>query len=275
MKLERGNRKLENIFRKGNAAFMPYVCCGDPTPRFTVRAVKTLAAAGADAIEFGIPFSDPIADGKSIQAASMRSLQNGMTPSKALDVLREIRKETGIPAIVMTYYNIVLANGGEAFLKRAREAGADALIVPDVPLEESAALEASCKGAGLKLIRMVSLSCSDARLRAISGKAEGFIYVVGTLGTTGARESMSTEAASLVGRMKRITQVPVAVGFGISKPEHAAFFRKAGADGIIVGSAIVDAYSGHIGKDGQINEEKALADVEMLARAIKAAGASE
>jgi len=262
---------LDEIFTKDRAAFMPYVCCGDPNPDFTVRLVKALTAGGADAIEFGIPFSDPIADGKSIQAASMRSLQNGMTPSKALDVLREIHRETGIPAIVMTYYNIVLANGGEAFLKRAREAGADALIVPDVPLEESAALQAACSGAGLKLIRMVSLSCSDERLKAIAAKAEGFLYTVGALGTTGARESMSAEAASLVGRVKRISQVPVAVGFGISKPEHAAFFRKAGADGIIVGSAITDTYSRHIGKDGMIDEDGALAELEKYARAMKAA----
>ncbi|MFH0884951.1 MAG: tryptophan synthase subunit alpha, partial [Candidatus Micrarchaeota archaeon] len=254
--------KLEDAFGKGGASFMPYICCGDPNPEFTIRAVKALAAAGADAIELGIPFSDPIADGMSIQAASARALRSGMTPSKALDVLREIREQTQIPVIVMTYYNIILANGGEGFLRRARDAGADALIVPDVPLEESVALQAACREAGLTLIRMVSLSCSDARLMKISEKAEGFIYAVGALGTTGARDNLGKEAAELVQKMKGITGLPVAVGFGISKPAHAAALVEAGADGIIVGSAIADIYSGHIGKDGVIDEGGALAELE-------------
>ena len=262
---------IEDAFRKNGAAFMPYICCGDPSAGFTVRIARALAASGADAIEFGIPFSDPIADGKSIQAASARALLGGMTPLKALGVLGDIRKETEIPIIVMTYCNIIIANGGEAFLKKAREAGADALIVPDVPLEESYALAEQCRAAGLKLVRMASPSCSDARLRRISENAEGFIYAVGALGTTGARDSVGKEAAALVQRMKGITDLPVAVGFGISKPAHATTLREAGADGIIVGSAIADAYSKHIGKDGTIDVDAALGEVGAFAKGMKAA----
>lgn len=262
---------IEDAFRKNGAAFMPYICCGDPSAGFTVRAVRALAASGADAIEFGIPFSDPIADGKSIQAASARALLSGMTPLKALEVLGDIRKETEIPIIVMTYCNIIIANGGEAFLKKARVAGADALIVPDVPLEESHALAEQCRAAGLKLVRMASPSCSDARLKRISENAEGFVYAVGALGTTGARDSVGKDAAALVRRMKGITDLPVAVGFGISKPIHATVLREAGADGIIVGSRIADIYSRHIGKDGKMGEESALEELAGYAKAMKAA----
>jgi tryptophan synthase alpha chain len=262
---------IEDAFGKNGAAFMPYICCGDPSAEFTIRAVRALAASGADAIEFGIPFSDPIADGKSIQAASARALQGGMTPSKALGVLQEIREQTEIPVIMMTYYNIILAMGGEGFLKKARDAGADALIVPDVPLEESEALQGASKGAGLCLIRMVSLSCDDARLRNIAEKAEGFIYAVGTLGTTGARDDVGAETAGLVKRMKAITPLPVAVGFGISKPAHAAALTDAGANGIIVGSAIADIYSAHIDDDGKIDEDAALEELERFAKEMKAA----
>jgi tryptophan synthase alpha chain len=272
MILETGGRKLETIFKRGQAAFMPYICCGDPYPDFTVKAIKTLVAAGADAIELGIPFSDPIADGRTIQAASARALESGMTPEKALDVLRTIRREgIDVSVILMTYYNIVLANGNEKFLRTAKEAGAEALIVPDVPLEESEGLQAACSGAGLKLIRMVSVSCSEVRLKVIAERAEGFLYVVGALGTTGVRESVSEEASDLVRRVKCMASLPVAVGFGISKPEHAAALKEAGADGIIVGSAIADVYSRYIKPDGTLDEDLALAELEKFAKAMKVA----
>lgn len=262
--------KLEGVFQKGKAAFMPYLCCGDQGADFTLRAAKALADAGADAIELGIPFSDPIADGKTIQAASMRALQNGMTPAKALDTLGKMRKETGVPIILMTYYNIILANGGAAFLKKAHEAGAEALIAPDVPLEESAPLHEACSGAGMKLIRMVSVSSDESRIKRISKVAGGFIYAVGSLGTTGARDCIGDDAAALVKRVRRVTQLPVAVGFGVSRPDHATALAAAGADGVIVGSAIADAYMKGAGKGGAVDEDKALEGLASYARAMKA-----
>jgi tryptophan synthase alpha chain len=262
---------LSDAFKKPGAAFMPYLCCGDPDAEFTLKAARALAASGADALELGIPFSDPIADGKSIQAASVRALRAGMSPDKALGILGRIRREAGIPLIIMTYYNIILANGGGSFLGKARSAGAGAIIVPDVPLEESDALQAQCTGAGLKLVRMVSPSCSDERIARIAEKAEGFVYAVGALGTTSARASLGLEAAGLVRKVKAISNLPVAVGFGVSKPEHAKALAQAGADGIIVGSAIADIYSGYIRKDGRIEEAGALRALGSYAREMKSA----
>ncbi len=261
-----------HIFKDKNAAFLPYICCGDPSADFTVKLAKTLVNAGADAIELGIPFSDPIADGKTIQSASLRALENGIIPPKALEVLDRIRKEgVKIPIIIMTYYNIILANGGTKFLKNAKIAGANAVIVPDVPLEESDSLEEMCRNNELGLVRMVSISSDEKRLKAISKKADCFVYVVAELGTTGARENVNDNAIALVKRAKSLFYVPVVIGFGISKPEHVTTFIKAGADGIIVGSAIIDIYSKYISgeKTKTINEKSALEEMEKFAKAMK------
>lgn len=248
-------------------AFMPYVCCGDPSVEFTLKLVEKLAESGADAIELGIPFSDPIADGKTIQAASSRALSNGMTPEKAVGVIRAIReKGIEVPVAVMTYYNIVYCNGEERFLKKIKEAGADGLIVPDVPLEESGGLQAACKEAGLDLIYFVTPNCSDARLKEVASRAGGFIYAVSVLGITGAREKVAPEALELIKRAKEVTDVPLVIGFGISTPEHAAEVAGAGASGVIVGSALVDVYSKCAG-----DEERALREAGEFARKMKEA----
>jgi tryptophan synthase alpha chain len=262
---------LAEIFRGPGAAFMPYLCCGDPSAEFTCEAAGALARGGADGIELGIPFSDPIADGKMIQAASVRALAGGMTAAKALETVRRIRGSAGIPVIVMTYYNVILANGGASFLGKAARAGAQAVIVPDVPLEESAALGSACSEGGLGLIRMISISSDEGRIRSIAGKAEGFIYAVGALGTTGAREAVDEEAVSLVRRIKGLTGLPVAAGFGISRAEHARAFARAGADGVIVGSAIAGIYSKHIRGDGSIDAAPALEELAEYAAEMKEA----
>jgi len=259
---------LSDAFSKGKCAFMPYVCCGDPSAAFTVRLVKALAENGADAIEFGIPFSDPIADGKTIQAASQRAIAGGMTPKKALAVLAKIRKSgVRVPIAVMTYYNILYAAGLEKMLARIKQAGADGLIVPDVPLGESAELRRACRKARLALVLFATPNSNDARLKKIASYASGFIYAVSVLGTTGARSNVSRQALQLVRRVKRITSLPIAVGFGISKPSHARAFRAAGADGVIVGSGIVNIYSRHIA-GGKIRERAALSEIARFAQGM-------
>lgn len=271
----RGGRHMRRLARMFSnvrgAAFMPYVCCGDPSAAFTVKLVKTLVENGADAIEFGIPFSDPVADGKTIQAASGRALASGMTPKKALAVVARLRRGgASIPIVAMTYYNIVYAAGVQKFANALKVAGGDGLIVPDVPIDESGELAKACRKAGIDLVFLVTPNCTDARLRKIAAKARGFLYAVAVLGITGTRKDVGGDAVRLVKRAKKISKLPVCVGFGISKPEHAKELTKAGADGVIVGSHLADVYAAFM-KGRAFDEKKALAAVSPYAKAMKAA----
>lgn len=262
--LETGNRTL----------FMPYVCCGDPSEEFTLKLIRTLVENGADAIELGIPFSDPIADGKTIQAASNRALINGMTPKKAIEMVRQLRSDgIRIPIFIMTYYNIVYANGIEKFVEEIKKAGANGLIIPDLPIDESEEVEGVCKKQKMALTRFITPNTPNERMKRIVEKASqiagSFIYAVSVLGTTGARRNVVPEAIELIGRIKKMTKVPVVAGFGISIPEQAKEFADAGADGVIIGSVIVELYSEGIGKDG--GEEKALEKVAKFTREMNKA----
>jgi tryptophan synthase alpha chain len=237
--------RIERLFLDGKKLFMPYVCCGDPDPEFTVRLVDTLVETGADAIELGIPFSDPIADGKIIQAASERALKNGMTPEKALGILKEIRaSHPNLPIFAMTYYNIVFCNGVGDFVSRVARAGGDGIIVPDVPFEESDEFEKECEKNHIALIRFITPNMTDGKLKKVLEKARGFVYLVSAFGTTGARDSVSNEALELIHRTKKISEVPVVVGFGISNAKQAKIYFGADASGVIVGSALIEKYFG-------------------------------
>jgi len=263
--------RLQKMFSGQKAAFMPYVCCGDPSAEFTLKLVEALVSNGADAIELGIPFSDPIADGKTIQGASTRSLENGMTPGKALEVIRKLReKGIEIPIVVMTYYNIVYARGIGNFLKSAKEAGADGLIVPDAPLEESEGLRKNCESNGLDLVYLVTPNCPDERLKLIAEKSKGFLYAVSVLGITGARSEVSQDALDLIKRGKTATELPLVIGFGVSTPEHAEQYAKAGARGVIVGSHLVNIYSKYLEGD-KLDEEKALQEASEFTKRMKEA----
>ncbi len=225
-------------------ALMPYVCCGDPDVRFTKKLIREMVANGADAIELGIPFSDPMADGKTIQEAVARALKGGMTPNKALEMLKEMREEgLKVPVFIMTYYNIVFSGGIADFTKLAKEAGADGFIIPDLPIEESADLRSACDEQDLVLVQFITPNCSDERLKKIVKDATGFLYAVSVLGITGARDGISEDAIELIKRTKEITRLPVVIGFGISNEDQASKYVKAGADGVIIGSKIAKIYS--------------------------------
>ncbi len=264
--------RLKDMFANGKSVFLPYVCCGDPNESFTLMLVDTLVTNGAAGIELGIPFSDPIADGKTIQGASERALRGGMTSDKAFSIIERIRKKhPKIAILVMTYYNIVFSYSGgpEGFVHMAYDAGADGLIVPDVPLEESDELAQACKQNNLVLIRFVTPNLADERLGRILECAEGFVYAVAVFGTTGARADISKSAIDLIRRIKKRSGIPVVVGFGIQNPKHTTRYIEAGVNGVIVGSAIIDAYMRGFGdRFGKGGETAALVEVAELAKGI-------
>ncbi|MEZ5121515.1 MAG: tryptophan synthase subunit alpha [Solirubrobacterales bacterium] len=219
------------------AALMPYLMGGFPDLETSRRIGDACIDAGADLLELGIPFSDPLADGPVIQAAGAAALAAGATTDGVLAVCAALAPRA--PVVLMTYVNIVLARGIERFVGQAAQAGAAGLIVPDVPLEESAQLRAACDAAGLALVPLVAPTTPDDRLARIGAQARGFVYAVAVTGTTGEREG--GDASALLARVKRATGVPVALGFGISTPADAARAAAGGADGVIVGSRLVRA----------------------------------
>jgi tryptophan synthase alpha chain len=236
-------RRFDHARSIGRAAFMPYVCCGDPTPAFTEKLIDVLCEAGADLIEFGIPFSDPVADGPTIQGAVGRALRNGLTVTAAFQTLeRAKRAHPGVGFIVMTYYNLIHRRGLRAFTEALRTAGASGLIVPDLPLEESGPLRTIAERLGLAFVFLVAPRTQTARLRRMIGATRGFLYLVGVEGTTGARAQLAPSAVALVQRVRPLTTKPLALGFGISQRDHAAQAVAAGADGVITGSALINAY---------------------------------
>ena len=228
--------RIGNAFADGKA-FIAFITCGDPDLETTARAVRAAVSGGADLIELGIPFSDPTAEGPVIQAANVRALQGGVTTDKVFELVRELRTDVTVPLVFMTYANVVFSYGTERFLSACREMGIDGLILPDVPFEEKEDFAPLCKSYGIDLISMIAPTSMD-RIAMIASEAEGFLYIVSSLGVTGERSEISTDLRSIVKVVRENTDVPCAIGFGISNPEQAG--RMAGlADGVIVGSAIV------------------------------------
>jgi tryptophan synthase alpha chain len=221
-----------------SAALMPYLMGGYPDVETSRAAIDAAIDAGADLIELGIPFSDPLADGPVIHAAGTAALRAGVTPSDVLDICKAVSGR--VPIVLMVYANIVLVDGADSFARRAAEAGAAGLIVPDVPQDEAATIRAACDAAGIALIPLVAPSSTPERVAEIGREARGFVYVVSLAGTTGERDALPPQLPELVERVRAASQVPVAVGFGISKPEQAAAVG-ALADGVIVGSRVVRA----------------------------------
>ena len=230
---------MSNICRafENGKAFIAFITCGDPDLETTAAAVRAAAANGADLIELGIPFSDPTAEGPVIQGANIRALRGGVTTDKIFDLVRELRRDVTIPLVFMTYANVVFSYGADRFLSACRDIGIDGLILPDVPYEEKEEFLPQCRQYGIDLISLIAPT-SHNRVAMIARESEGFLYIVSSLGVTGTREEIRTDLASIVEVVRQNTQIPCAIGFGISTPEQAR--QMAGlSDGVIVGSAII------------------------------------
>jgi len=225
--------------RRGRAALMPYVMGGFPDMETSLQIGEAYAANGADLIELGVPYSDPLADGPVIHAAGTAALRAGATLDGVLEVGAALARR--VPIVLMCYVNLVLARGPEAFAARLRDAGISGLIVPDLPLHEAGEIRAACDAADIALVPLVAPTTPDARLAAIATEARGFVYVVSVVGTTGERASLAEHVAGLLARVKERATVPVALGFGISTPGQAAEAAAAGADGVIVASRLIRA----------------------------------
>ena len=236
---------IRSAFENGKA-FIPFITCGDPDLETTEKIVKAAAEAGADLIELGIPFSDPTAEGPVIQEASLRALNAGTTTDKIFDMVRSLRKDVTVPMVFMTYANVVFSYGAERFISTCQEIGIDGLILPDLPYEEKDEFLPVCEKYGVDLISLIAPT-SDSRIEMIAREATGFIYVVSSLGVTGMRSEIKTDIGAIVEKIRECTDVPAAIGFGISKPEQAAKMA-ALSDGVIVGSAIVKLIGEH-GRD--------------------------
>ena len=228
--------KIHQAFDKGKA-FIPFLTCGDPDTETTAAAVRAAAENGADLIELGIPFSDPTAEGPVIQGANLRALRGGITTDKVFALVRELRRDVTVPLVFMTYANVIFSYGAERFLSACGEAGIDGLILPDLPYEEKGEFLAPCRKHGVDLISMIAPTSAD-RIAMIAREAEGFLYVVSSLGVTGERREISTDLAAIIRTIRENAEAPCAIGFGISTPDQARQMA-ALADGVIVGSAIV------------------------------------
>ena len=234
--------KIKNAFANGKA-FIPFITCGDPDLETTAAAVRAAAENGADLIELGIPFSDPTAEGPVIQGANIRALKSGTTTDKIFDMVQEIRKDVSIPMVFMTYANVVFSYGAERFLATCQKIGMDGLILPDLPFEEKDEFAPLCEAHGVDLVSLIAPT-SKQRIAMIAKEAKGFLYIVSSLGVTGVRSEIHTDLASIVQAVRQNTEVPCAIGFGISTPEQARKMSSI-SDGAIVGSAIVKLLEKH------------------------------
>ena len=237
--------KIKNAFQNGKA-FIPFITCGDPDLGTTAAAVRAAVANGADLIELGIPFSDPTAEGPVIQEANIRALSGGVKTDKIFDLVRELRTDVTVPMVFMTYANVVFSYGAERFISTCAEAGIDGLILPDIPYEEKDEFLPLCRQYGVDLISLIAPT-SENRIGMIAKEADGFIYIVSSLGVTGVRSEINTDLGSIVNIIRQNTDVPCAIGFGISTPEQAKKMADL-SDGAIVGSAIIKLLAKY-GKD--------------------------
>lgn len=239
-------------------AFIGFLTAGDPTFDASYANIMSLIKAGADLVEIGIPFSDPIAEGPVIQAADVRALKGGMTTDRAFELAAKVRSQTDIPLVFMTYLNPVFKYGYDRFFAKCAEIGVDGLICPDMPFEEKSEADGIAKAHGISIISMIAPT-SEERIKAIAESADGFLYIVSSLGVTGVRSEIKTDLAGIMSGVKKYAKVPAAIGFGISTPEQAKKMS-ALADGVIVGSAMVRL----VEKFG----ENAAPEIEKLARSL-------
>jgi tryptophan synthase alpha chain len=264
--------RIKNTFnrlkKKNETALIPYLMAGDPDIETTKRLVLEMEQAGGDIIEIGAPFSDPLADGPTIQKAAIRSLRNRTTLSDVLDLVAAIRQTSTIPLIVMTYYNLIFHYGEERFVTDAAAAGLDGIILPDLPPEEAGTLIPFAKKAGLDTVFLLAPTSTEERIKLVCKATQGFVYYISVTGVTGARVGIQNSVEKSLKHIKTATDKPVAVGFGISTPDQAAQIAHWGADGVIVGSALVKVIEENIGSPELIN--KAASFVKALKQGVLA-----
>ncbi len=259
---------FDRLTEKREGALIAYLTVGYPDTKKTPRLIGALLEGGTDIIELGIPFSDPIADGPVIQNAVSRSLASGARPLDALDVARTVREKYDTPLVLMTYFNPVFRVGLPKFLKLAKDSGISGIIVPDLPVEESGDYKKECVVAGIDTIFLASPSTEPSRLKQILAHTSGYLYLISLYGVTGVRSTVSDSALTLIKRYSDMVagSVPLAVGFGISKPDHVRQMIKAGADGAIVGSAFIETIT-----ENSRNMSRAAKKLENMAKAMKKA----
>ena len=230
------SKKIADAFKNGKA-FIGFLTAGDPDLDTTKKIIKKVAQAGCDLVEIGIPFSDPIAEGPVIQKANIRALKNNVTTDDVFQMIDEIKNDVDIPMVFMTYLNVLFKYGYDRFLTRAKEVGICGVIIPDLPYKEKGELQSVAKNYGIEVVSLIAPT-SEERIKMIAADAEGFVYAVSSLGVTGVRNEIKTDLESITAAVKEATDIPVAIGFGISTPEQAKKYA-AVSDGVIVGSAIV------------------------------------
>lgn len=240
---------IKKAFQNGKA-FIPFITCGDPDLETTAKCVRAAVENGADLIELGIPFSDPTAEGPVIQGANIRALKGGVNTDKIFDFVRELRKDVSVPLVFMTYANVIYSYGAEKFISTCRDIGIDGLILPDIPYEEKEEFLPYCRKYGVDLVSFIAPT-SENRIAMIAKEAEGFLYIVSSLGVTGARSEITTDLDKIVKVVRENTNIPCAIGFGISTPEQAQKMASV-ADGVIVGSAVVRILEEY-GKDSAVH----------------------
>jgi tryptophan synthase alpha chain len=271
--MSRGTSEIDMAFDGDEAAFVPYLACGDPSYDASMAYCQALIDGGADVLELGLAFSEPIAEGSSIQGAVVRALQGGMTPTRYFEFVEELNAP--IPVVCMTYYNLIYQFGRQdgvedagphAFARRSAEAGVDGFVVPDLPVEEAAELRAACDEHGLDLVSIVAPTTGEDRLGRLIELSSGYLYVQARLGVTGARAEVSDQTGASLSRLDAY-DIPKAVGFGISSGEQAARVVSAGADGVIVGSALVDIVAEGVSEDRPV--EQTATQLRSLAQELK------
>jgi tryptophan synthase alpha chain len=241
--------RIDAVFtRLKRPAFIGFTVAGDPDRETCIRAAMALIDGGTDILELGVPFSDPVADGPTIQKADERSLAAGTTVDTVFAIVRELRKKTDVPIVFLAYYNMVYHRGIDRFYQEAHEAGVDGILIADMPVEESDDVYETALRYGIDPIFLITQTTSDERIKKIAARAHGYLYLVAVLGVTGVRDTVSSGAIDLLQRVRNHTQIPLALGFGISTPDHAKVCAGAGADGVIVGSAIVEIVGKNLGR---------------------------
>ena len=240
IKVESYLEMFKNVEDKSEGAFIPFVVAGDPDFETSLQIVKKLVEGGADGLEIGFTFSDPVADGPTVQSADIRASNAGMTTKKGFEFIKRVREFTGIPIGLLVYYNLIYKMGIDEFYKNAAEVGANGVLAADLPPEEAQDAVKTAQKYGVDPIFIAAQTTSNERLKQIADMCSGFLYVVSVMGVTGARSEVKTSTVELVERMRSHTDIPICVGFGISKPEHVTEVIEAGADGAIVGSALIN-----------------------------------